>query len=86
MTLRRISSVFYFVGIALVLGSWVNVVTSQIGWLGWVIAMLGWGAQFLPSQRRQSVADEIQKLQALRESGALDDVEFEMQKEKLLNG
>ncbi len=84
MTLSRLSSVFYIVGIALVLGSWLNVVSAQVGWIGWVIAMLGWGAQFLPGQRRPSVADEIRKLDELRHSGAITEQEFEDQKARLL--
>jgi hypothetical protein len=84
--LLPISWTFYLVGTALVLGSWLNLVSPQLGWLGWVIAMIGWGTQFLPGVRKKSVADEIQNLQALRDSGSLTEEEFEIQKQRLLGG
>jgi hypothetical protein len=54
MTIARISTVFYFVGLALIIGSWINIVSSTVGWIGWGLAMLGWGAEFLPGGRRHA--------------------------------
>lgn len=84
MNLRQISGIFYAVGFCLVVGSWINLVSPAVGWIGWVIAMLGWGAQFLPGMRKLSVADELQKLENLRQQGTISEEQFEAAKARLL--
>ncbi|MCC3156471.1 superinfection immunity protein [Hymenobacter sp. 15J16-1T3B] len=79
-THRQATSIFF---LNLLLG-W-----SIIGWIGALIWALSKPA---PSVRvvaapgpRSSVADELQKLQALREAGTITAVEFEQQKARLLS-
>jgi hypothetical protein len=44
----RISWLFYIVGTALVVGSWINVVGPTLGWIGFGFGLVGWGMKFLP--------------------------------------
>jgi hypothetical protein len=61
ITWGRVSYVLYFVGTALVLGSWLGVVTGRIGWMGWIIAMIGWAIphyiHWHTKRRRRSTSD-----------------------------
>jgi len=42
ITWGRVSYTLYFIGTALIVGSWVGIVPYRIGWMGWVISMIGW--------------------------------------------
>ena len=48
----------WIVGFALVAGSWVNLVTVQIGWIGWGIGMLGVIGSRIPALNQGSSADK----------------------------
>ncbi len=41
-TWGQVSYVLYFLGTALVAASWFNLVSGRIGWMGWIIGMIGW--------------------------------------------
>ena len=41
-TWGQVSNGLYFFGTALVIGSWFNIVPARIGWMGWVLGMIGW--------------------------------------------
>jgi hypothetical protein len=84
MSLRKISWAFYVVGLAIVAASWVNIVDAGIGWIGWVIGMIGWGLGFLPAAKRESLADEIARLERMHADGTLSDEEFQVAKESVL--
>lgn len=71
-----------------------------LGWtfIGWVVALV-WALTtdpprpFVPptrtvssNQSSSSIADEISKLVALREKGAITEAEYQREKEKILNG
>jgi hypothetical protein len=47
-----ISWAFYLIGTAIVLGSYVGVVSPGIGWIGWIIGMIGWGMQFVVRKQK----------------------------------
>jgi hypothetical protein len=79
------SSFMYLVGSLLVFGSWVDIVPTGLGWIGWLIALAGWAV----GHRRgnggaPSTADEIAKLHLLRQQNVITDEEFDQQKQQLL--
>lgn len=80
MALRKVSWVLYVVGIGGILGSWIGFVSPGIGWIFWLIAMAGWGMQFLPAYKQSLLSEELHRLARLHESGALTDEEFEQAK------
>ena len=84
MNLRTISWILYVVGIAMVAGSWVRLISPGVGWVGWVIGMCGWGMSFLPAYRRESLSGELQRLAQLHAAGQLTDAEFDQAKQTLL--
>ena len=53
MSLYAVSWVLYIVGIVLIGGGYLGLVSPGISWIGWLIGMLGWAMQFLPRYRRQ---------------------------------
>ena len=96
MRIYRISWIMYIVGSLLVFGSWVGFVPIGLAWIGWLMALGGWAvgtfierpaimrrSQPIPI-RTVSVADEIAKLNLLRQEGILSDTEFEREKAELL--
>ena len=42
-----ISWILYIIGGLIVFSSYLNLVPPGVGWIGWVIAMIGWGLQFV---------------------------------------
>lgn len=92
MRINQISWVLYIVGSLLVFGSWVGIVPTGLAWCGWVAALIGWGVGNA-SQRQNagrviavSKADEIAKLDLLREQGIVSDEEFQREKQRILRG
>ena len=63
--MNRLTWICYFLGAALVLGSWVGLVNSELGWLGWAlatgIALLSWCGVFRDSPRTAVPAAEAQE-------------------------
>lgn len=50
---RRLAWALYIIGGSLVLGSYVRVVGSGLGWAGWCIGMAGWAIFYLPLRKRR---------------------------------
>jgi hypothetical protein len=80
------------VGSLLVFGSWIGVVPTGLGWIGWLVALAGWGVgnnaprQDVTKQNRVfSKADEIAKLDLLRKEDIITEEDFQEQKRRLLN-
>jgi hypothetical protein len=86
MNLRQVSWMLYIVGFALVAGSWFNIVSSQVGWIGFGIGIVSWAMAYLPGYRKASVSEELERLADLKRSGAIDEREFQEAKEKVLAG
>lgn len=42
ITWGQVSYTLYFVGTALIVASWINLVSNRVGWMGFVISMIGW--------------------------------------------
>ena len=84
MAFRIAIWVLYFTGCAIVLGSWVNLVSPGIGWIGWVMGMTGWLLGMTPLARKESIDRQIQRLADLHAAGQLTDVEFEAAKAKVV--
>lgn len=90
----RLSWALYLVGSLLVFGSWVNLVPTALGWIGWLAALVGWAVGSLerqqprqiPSQPRPALspADEIAKLEMLRKEGIISDDDFADGKARIL--
>ena len=84
MVLRKVSWALYIVGIGGILGSWIGLVAPGIGWIFWLMAMAGWGMQFLPGHKRSVLTIELQKLAQLHGSGELTDEEYEQAKSAVI--
>ena len=72
------------VGIAIILGSYLGLVSGPIGWAGWAIAMGGWVIGLVPGVRRPGITEQLASLCKLHERGQLTDEEFAQAKERLL--
>jgi len=70
----------YLAGSLLVFFSWMGLVPTGLGWFGWLMALAGWAA----GNRPRSYADEIRKLDALRQQSIITEEEFQQQKRRLL--
>ena len=49
---------FWIVGSALVLGSWIDFVTVEVGWIGWGVAMVGVVGSRIPALNRNPASEE----------------------------
>ena len=51
---RKIMWTLYIVGFIIVIASYCRIVSSRIGWIGWIIGMIGFAMQFIkrPSEKR----------------------------------
>ena len=85
MTLRTLSWILYLVGIALVLGGYLNLVSAGVSWIGWVIGMAGWLMGFIPKKGQNSKATELERLAVLHQSGQLTDEEFSKAKASIVD-
>lgn len=96
MRVQKISWILYFVGSLLVFGSWVNLVSTGVGWIGWLMAIIGWAIPNFVSPKREreriavpvqapiSRAEEIEKLQLLRKESVITEEEFLEEKQRIL--
>jgi hypothetical protein len=85
----RVSWLLYVVGSLLVFGSWIDIVPDGLGWIGWLMALGGWaiGARrYRPDYPHPlaSTAEQLEKLDALRQRNVITDEEFQQQKRRLL--
>jgi hypothetical protein len=85
MTLRTISWILYLVGIALVFGGYLNLVSASISWIGWIIGMAGWLMGFIPKKGQNSKVTELERLSALHQTGQLTDDEFSKAKANIVD-
>lgn len=86
----RASWVLYLVGSLLVFGSWVDIVPTGLGWIGWLMALVGWAVSSQygrtdDGHRPLSNAEQIEKLERLRQQTVITDEEFEKEKSRLLD-
>jgi hypothetical protein len=90
MKTRRISWLLYLVGSLLVFGSWVDLVPTGLGWAGWLMALVGWAAGNGPDRTGEghtalSKAEQIEKLDHLRQRTVITEEEFLRAKQRLLD-
>jgi putative oligomerization/nucleic acid binding protein len=86
----HISWLLYFVGSLLVFGSWVDLVPTGLGWTGWLMALVGWaiGNRHSRSENGHTPllkAEEIEKLDHLRQRNVISEEEFQREKQRLLD-
>jgi hypothetical protein len=81
----RISWLLYLVGSLLVFGSWVDLVPAGLGWIGWLMALGGWAAGSRQGHTSVSKAEQIEKLDHLRQRTVLTEEEFQQEKRRLLD-
>jgi hypothetical protein len=84
MTLRTISWILYLVGIALVFGGYVNLVSPGVSWIGWLVGMTGWLMGFIQKKGQTSKVTELERLSVLHQSGQLTDEEFSKAKANIV--
>ena len=84
---RSVSWLLYVVGSLLVFGSWVDLVSTGVGWAGWLMALVGWAAGDgrNPAIKAASRAEQIEKLDQLRQRRVITEDEFHQEKQRLLN-
>ena len=79
----------YLSGSLLVFGSWVGLVPTGLGWTGWLMALVGWAIGTRRTRDGSSTllsrAEQIEKLQILRQQNTITEAEFEQEKRRLLN-
>jgi hypothetical protein len=85
----RLSWSLYIVGSLLVFGSWVDLVPTGLGWAGWLMALMGWAGESRPTRTGEaaapiSVAEQIERLDALQQRNVITADEFQIQKRRLL--
>ena len=90
MKTDHISWLLYFVGSLLVFGSWVDLVPTGLGWTGWLMALVGWAIGNRHSRSEnghtpQLKAEEIEKLDHLRQRNVISEEEFQREKQRLLD-
>jgi len=83
-TLRMITWTLYIVGLCIVAGSWIGIVPAGIGWLGWLIGMIGWALFYVPKMRGRTRADRLRELEQLHGQGLVSDEEFARQRDRII--
>jgi hypothetical protein len=86
----RVSWLLYLVGSLLVFGSWVEMVPTVLGWIGWLMALVGWAVGGGPSRTEEehtplSTVEQIEKLERLRQRTVITEDEFQREKRRLLD-
>jgi hypothetical protein len=90
MATERVTWLMYLVGSLLVFGTWVDIVPTGLGWVGWLMAIAGWA---VGNWRKQgdspyeslTRADQIDKLDDLRRRNVITEQEFQREKQRLLD-
>jgi hypothetical protein len=82
VALRTVSWTLYLVGIAIILGSYLRLVSPGVGWIGWVVAMAGWLIG-LTLRRKHPIVADLERLEALRAKGSITQEEFEQYKAQI---
>ena len=85
----RVSWFSYMVGSLLVFGSWVDLVPTGLGWIGWLMALVGWAVgnknRSVAPHSSLSKAEQIEKLDLLRHRNVLTEEEFQQEKRRLFD-
>ena len=81
----QLSWALYIVGFGIVIASWVNLVSSGIGWIGWIIGMAGFILGQVIHRRNPDVAKELERLSQLKDSGQITEQEYAEAKLRLLS-
>jgi hypothetical protein len=89
VAIDRISWPLYLAGSLLVFGSWMNLVPTGLGWTGWLMALVGWAVGTRHNRSHEghssvSRAEQIEKLDQLRQRTVLTEEEFQREKRRLL--
>ena len=90
MNTGQITWLLYLIGSLLVFCSWVDLVPPGLGWIGWLMALVGWAAG--SRQKRAESADasasraaQIEQLDALRMRAVITEEEFLKEKQRVLD-
>src|SRR5262249_27875397 len=70
MRLRQVCWVFWVSGTALIVLSWVNLVTPRVGWIGFAVAMVGALVSYIPQPEDRSAYPLTQEGLPVEPSGA----------------
>jgi len=86
----RVSWLLYLVGSVLVFGSWVDIVPTGLAWTGWLMALVGWAVGTRHNRSDDphtsvSKAEQIEKLDRLRQRSVITEEEFQREKRRLLD-
>jgi hypothetical protein len=89
MKIAAASWPLYLAGSLLVFGSWVEIVPTGLGWIGWLMALVGWAAGSRQSRTGDGHAplsnvEQIEKLDQLRQRTVISEDEFQREKRRLL--
>jgi len=78
----------WIVGTIIIVGSWTHLVTPQVGWCGFAVALFGtvlsFGGSRAPASPGPSVAVELEKLANLRAKGLISEEELAAKRKQLL--
>lgn len=85
-TFRAVAWALYLIGFALVVGSWLRLVSPGLGWAGWIVGMVGWGIFQIPKMRKPTPEDRLRDLEELHLKGLVSDEEYSLQRERILSG
>jgi hypothetical protein len=87
MQAARVSWLLYLVGSLLVFGSWVDLVPTALGWIGWLMALVGWAVGDRPNRSNAplSAVEQIEKLEHLRQRTVITEEEFHKEKRRLID-
>lgn len=83
-TYRTIAWTLYIFGFILIAGSWVRIVSPQVGWSGWLVGMAGWGMFQVGKLRRRTSAERLQDLDRMRQQGLVSDEEYVRQRDRII--
>ena len=67
--LRQVCWVVWVIGIALIVGSWIDLVPPVAGWAGWVLAVVGAAVSYLPQREDRSAIPLTQEGLPVEPSG-----------------
>jgi hypothetical protein len=69
MRLRQVSWAFWLIGTALIAGSWIDVVSPAVGWIGFAIALVGTAVSYVPQREDRSAIPLTQEGLPVEPSG-----------------
>lgn len=94
MTLYRFSWLLWIAGTAVIVLSWTQAITPQVGWIGWGVALAGTVLSFLGratcrtstvlQDRPSSIVSDLDRLVQLRDRGDITEEQYLRQRNALL--